>query len=184
MYPIHTIVMATDFSDESKAAFSLACGLARDYGARLLTCHIVSYPVSYGELVAIPASEDLYAQAKRQIDQMHVPNENVRVERLVESGDPAQEILALAARESADAIVMGTHGRTGLRRLLMGSVAERVLRNATCPVITVSNPARFKVAADSYAQDQEKAPPEDVVQAASEGSFPASDAPGWVGGVT
>jgi nucleotide-binding universal stress UspA family protein len=62
------------------------------------------------------------------------------VERHVRDGDPSEEILAVARETRSDLIVMGTHGRTGVGRLLMGSVAEQVMRRATCPVLTVKTP--------------------------------------------
>jgi len=77
--------------------------------------------------------------AQDQLARFH-PHANVRMERRLEQGDATTEILRVAREESADLIVMGTHGRTGLGRLLMGSVAEQVMRRAPCPVLTVKSP--------------------------------------------
>jgi len=141
MLAVRTIVHPTDFSEQSQAAFGLACSLARDYGARLIVLHVVSAPTFvYGEGYLPPAEEELVTLARQQLSQIHAPEENVRVELLLEQGDVAREILRVAQETGADLIVMGTHGRTGLSRLLMGSVAEMVMRKALCPVLTVRLP--------------------------------------------
>jgi hypothetical protein len=70
-----------------------------------------------------------------------VPDNKVRVEHRLEEGEPSKEILRVAAEVGCDLIVMGTHGRTGLERLVLGSVAERVLAKARCPVLTLKTPS-------------------------------------------
>jgi nucleotide-binding universal stress UspA family protein len=141
MLPLHTLLHPTDFSDRSEFGFGLACSLARDYGARLVVLHVASAPtVVYGEGIVPPDPEDFLAEAKESLDQIEAPAEGVQLERRLEEGDPAAEIVRVAKEIGADLIVMGTHGRTGLGRLLMGSVAERVLRQAPCPVLTVRTP--------------------------------------------
>src|SRR5262249_22199321 len=119
----------------------LACALARDYRARLILLHVADVPmVAYGEGVVPPNPEELRAEAQEQLDGLLVPDANVRAERRLEQGEPVGEILRVAQEVHADLIVMGTHGRTGLGRLLMGSVAEQVARQASCPVLTVRTP--------------------------------------------
>jgi nucleotide-binding universal stress UspA family protein len=141
MLPIRTILHPTDFSDRSAAALQLACALARDYGARLIVLHVTELPtVAYGEGVVPPNPEELRAAAQEQLDRLQVPHGNVRAERRLEQGDAVTEILRVAQEAHADLIVLGTHGRTGLGRLLMGSVAEQVVRRAACPVLTVKTP--------------------------------------------
>jgi nucleotide-binding universal stress UspA family protein len=141
MLAVHTILHPTDFSDRSGYAFWLACALARDYGARLIALHVWAAPtVVYAEGVIPPNWEDLATAAQEQLDRLQVPEGNVRAERRLEEGDAAEEILRVAQESNADLIVMGTHGRTGLGRLLMGSVAEEVVRKAPCPVLTVKAP--------------------------------------------
>ena len=141
MLAIHTIVHPTDFSEQSEHAFRLACSLARDYGARLIIVHVAEAPIiAYGEGVVPPNPEELRAAAREQLEQFQAPYANVRVERRLEEGDAAGEILRVAEEVHADLIVMGTHGRTGLERLLMGSVAEKVVRGAVCPVVTTKVP--------------------------------------------
>jgi nucleotide-binding universal stress UspA family protein len=75
----------------------------------------------------------------------------VEAERRLEEGDPVEAILRVAEEIGADLIVMGTHGRTGLSRLFMGSVAEQVLRRAPCPVLTLKSPFAATVAAPAEA---------------------------------
>jgi nucleotide-binding universal stress UspA family protein len=141
MLPIHTILHPTDFSDRSRHALHLACALARDHGARLVVLHVE--PIHYLGLSegAIPPDPGvILAQAKEQLERLEIPDPNLRSERHFAEGDPAKEILRAAREVASDLIIMGTHGRTGLSRLLMGSVAEQVVRRAPCPVLTVKDP--------------------------------------------
>jgi len=142
MLALHTILHPTDFSKHSRCAFGLACALARDYGARLIALHVlVPPPVAYGDGVVVAADpEPLRATAQEHLGELEIPGANVRAERRLEEGDPATVILRVAKEVHADLLVMGTHGRTGLGRLLMGSVAEEVVRRAPCPVLTVKTP--------------------------------------------
>ncbi len=142
MTPIRTILHPTDFSATSRHAFELACSLARDHGARLIVLHVLERPVilQSGVMTPPPPSEGLEQQreeARQQLQRVRPDDESIRVERRLEEGDAATAVLQVARETSCDLIVMGTHGRTGLARLLMGSVAEKVLRGATCPVLTV-----------------------------------------------
>lgn len=142
MLAVQTILHPTDFSPQSRHAFWLACALARDYGARLIALHVMVVPtITVGEgVVAPPSPAELSDAARGQLDRLEVPHENVRVERRLEEGDAVDGILRVAREVHADLVVMGTHGRTGLGRLLMGSVAEQVMRKAPCPVLTVKTP--------------------------------------------
>jgi nucleotide-binding universal stress UspA family protein len=141
MLAVTTILHPTDFSERSQYAFWLACSLARDYGARLIVLHVVVTPaVVYAEGVIPPNPEELRAAAQVRLDQLQTPRADVRAERRLSEGDAVEETLRVAQEANADLIVMGTHGRTGLGRLLMGSVAEQVVRRALCPVLTVKAP--------------------------------------------
>jgi nucleotide-binding universal stress UspA family protein len=138
MLAIRTILHPTDFLEHSQHAYWLASALARDYGARLIALHVVAAPtVVYGEGVVPTNPEALQAEASARLAALPAPGGNVALDRRVVEGDAAEVTLRLAKELHADLIVMGTHGRTGLGRLLMGSVAERVLREANCPVLTV-----------------------------------------------
>jgi nucleotide-binding universal stress UspA family protein len=138
---VRTILHPTDFSERSAFAFSLACTLARDYAARLVLVHVTPTVVVSGELVAIPPQPpDVWKTLQEQLANWRSPDPNVSVEHHLKEGDPATEIMRLAQETKGDLIVMGTHGRTGLDRLLMGSVAEGVLPKAPCPVLTGKTP--------------------------------------------
>jgi nucleotide-binding universal stress UspA family protein len=141
MLPIRTVLHPTDFSPRSEYAFHLACALARDYGARLILAHAKMPPVVvYGDMGAAPGEPEGYdAVLREKLDRIEPFDPKIPVERYFVQGDPAGEIVRLAKEHQCDLIVMGTHGRTGLSRLLMGSVAEQVLRKAHCPVLTVKS---------------------------------------------
>lgn len=139
MLAIGTILHPTDFSEHSKHAFHLACSLARDHGARVVLLHVVVPPMTSCEGVVLPPPiEEATEDAKRRLSQIKLAD--IPIEHRVAEGDPAEMILRVAEEVHADLIVMGTHGRTGLSRLLMGSVAEQVMRKAPCPVLTMKAP--------------------------------------------
>jgi nucleotide-binding universal stress UspA family protein len=136
MLRLQTILHPTDFSERSRVAFELACSLARDHGARLLVVYVLS-PIVYGELASWQQGDDYYEELRNNLRQLQPPDSTVHVEYRLEEGEIVTEILRVAQETKSDLIVLGTHGRTGLVRLLMGSVAEQVLRKASCPVLTV-----------------------------------------------
>jgi nucleotide-binding universal stress UspA family protein len=141
MLPIHTILHPTDFSEQSGHALHFAAGLARDYGARLVVLHAAeATPLGYFEGASASDPEAPIRAARQRFEQLDVPHVGASVERRFEVGDPTESILRIAAEIRADLIVMGTHGRTGLERFLMGSVAEQVVRRAPCPVLTMTAP--------------------------------------------
>jgi nucleotide-binding universal stress UspA family protein len=141
MLPIQTILLPTDFSPYSDTAFRLACSVARDYGARLILLHVVSPPVMvYGEgVLPVDPVENRNTLLER-LQELASRALKIPVDHRVVEGDAATVILQVAEETKCDLIVMGTHGRTGLGRLLMGSVAEKVSRRAPCPVLTVKTP--------------------------------------------
>jgi nucleotide-binding universal stress UspA family protein len=81
------------------------------------------------------------AKMQQELDTVQPPDHSLLLEHRLEEGDPASEILDVAADTDADLIVMGTHGQTGLRHLLMGSVADQVVRKAPCPMLTLKTPS-------------------------------------------
>ncbi len=136
------IIFPTDFSHTGDAALALASLLARETGATLLLVHVEEPPIAYGGgemYYGVP--EPAYEEIERMLRAVKPTDPEVKYEHRLISGDPASAIVQLAEEEGADMIVMGTHGRTGLRRLLMGSVAEAVVRRAPCPVLTFKNTA-------------------------------------------
>jgi nucleotide-binding universal stress UspA family protein len=141
MLAIRNILHPTDFSEHSELAFRLACSLARDYGARLIVLHVVEpTTVIPGEgALAFPPEDDL-EPFRRRLQRFQPRDPQSPVEHRVVEGHAATEILRVAEATKCDVIVLGTHGRTGLGRLLMGSVAEQVVRKAACPVLMVKAP--------------------------------------------
>jgi len=135
MLPIKTILVATDFSPMSEHAFRFAGALARDYGARLIAVHVVHSPAAVYAETAVFVDEPDFSAAREALGALRLPGVDVEY-RLME-GEPASTIVQVADETHCDLIVMGTHGRGGILRVLMGSVAEDVLRQAPCPVMTV-----------------------------------------------
>jgi len=145
MLPIRTILHATDFSPRSDYAFRLACALAQDYGAKLVVAHVIEQTdVVYGGVMTPPPPPEQTAEERKtlkiKLEKIRPENGKVPVEHILTQGDPGTVIAELAEKHKCDLVIIGTHGRTGLDRLLMGSVAETVLRKAKCPVLTVKVP--------------------------------------------
>jgi nucleotide-binding universal stress UspA family protein len=141
MLPIRRILHPTDFSEHSGPAFQFACALARDYASELLILHVVPPAFLAGpEGVAVTGPSDEVDRAREQLEAMQPASGPIVVGRRLVEGAAAEEILKVANSANADLIVMGTHGHSGLRRVLMGSVAEAVMREAPCPVVTVKPP--------------------------------------------
>jgi nucleotide-binding universal stress UspA family protein len=137
------ILFPTDFSHTGDAVMEMATALARDTGAILLIVHAEEPPSAYGggELyygIPEPSRDDL----RKMLHKIEPTDSTVPYEHRLISGEPARAIVRLAKDEDVDMILMGTHGRTGLSRTLMGSVAEAVVRRAECPVLTYKQPAK------------------------------------------
>lgn len=145
-----TIVVAVDFSETSDEAWYTACQLAAALGSHLHLFHASPNPLQEAwtvEAIGVdfPAiAAGWRGQAERRLEALHptpsLPPE--RFTRAVTTGVPHQAILDYAARHHADLIVMGTHGYGPVKHLLLGSVAERVVREAPCPVVTVPHRER------------------------------------------
>jgi nucleotide-binding universal stress UspA family protein len=137
------IVYPTDFSESAARAEREAVQLAKALGAQLILAHIGTDATLWREGVSTPEMRALVErQRKWATDSLAaraaaLAAEGVTARAVVKAGVPWKEIVHLAAEEHADMIVMGTQGRTGLEHLLLGSVAERVVRTAPCPVLTV-----------------------------------------------
>lgn len=155
MIPFRRILTTTDFSDTSLGALPIAAEMASHFGAELLLLHVVPMDVAtpwdippYADfgLASLPVPEyetQVKGEVERRLTQLaakHAPG--VKVRGLVGRGDAAAEINRLAEAEHADLVVLATHGWTGWRHLVFGSVAEKVLREAPCPVLSVRGAAR------------------------------------------
>jgi nucleotide-binding universal stress UspA family protein len=134
----HKILVPIDVSDVSMQALTVAQSLARDHGAALALVAAAPLPPQLMEPF-LPGTEypGVLAEARRQLEATAAGVADVSVETHVLGGEAGPAIVALANDCGADLIVMETHGRSGLNRMLMGSVAEHVLRHAHCPVLTM-----------------------------------------------
>jgi universal stress protein A len=149
---ISRVLVPIDFSPSSRAALEYAAFVAGSVGASLEVVHVWEPPGYVGpDALAllpvgsgVPGREQTQAEVQREVEGVRA-RAAVRPRATsvrVEAGEPSDVILHLAGDGGADLIVMGTHGRTGLGRLLIGSVAEAVLRRSTCPVLTIRVPTK------------------------------------------
>lgn len=152
---IERILCPVDFSEFSARAYDYAHSLARQYGSKLFVLHVVrSIPIDptfLSPVVIDQAYSQQTAHAKEQIAKLVEKQAGVPVksELIVQMGFATDSILSFAKNHDTDLIVMGTHGRRGLDRLIMGSTTEGVLRKAHCPVLAVHEPERSFVSPDS-----------------------------------
>jgi nucleotide-binding universal stress UspA family protein len=135
---VQKILYATDFSSYSNQAYFHAIALAESHGASLTILFV--YAPSQGTPATASQGAGDPAYWRDQLQQIRPTNPNIPVHHVFLQGDPATEIVNYAAGAGIDLIVMGTHGRTGLERLLLGSVAEKVMRDALCSVLVVKLP--------------------------------------------
>ena len=136
---LKNILFATDFSPAAEAALPYAIGLAKQYGAKVHGLHVrypATYPIVGPEAMpqVLEAAEEL---AKCEAKQLHEMLESVPHEVTVAEGELWPILSEIVNQQRTDLIVMGTHGRTGVSRALLGSAAEEVFRKASCPVLTV-----------------------------------------------
>ena len=139
---VQRIMCPTDFSDSSNAAIGHASSLALQFGAILHIVHVDEHPLLYG---TSPASyhDEMNANRERLAETKPTVG-GVAFEQHLLRGISADEIVRFAEKYDIDLIVIGTHGRTGFRRMVMGSVAESVVRHAECPVLTVKHPVEVR----------------------------------------
>lgn len=131
------ILMPTDFSESSNGAISLAGTLSKALGAELVLAHVMEPATAYvGSDIYIATNEVDEEPLKARLEEMAKAHPDLDIETRVTNGDVASAIIDLANEIKSDLIVMGTHGRTGIARMLMGSVAESVMRSAPCPVLS------------------------------------------------
>lgn len=145
MLPIKKILCPVDFSKPSCEALKVAEELASKFSAELCVIHVVTENANFDGLVNILSLDiksiqqrilDKYKRKLQKIIDKKI-SKNVRVDPIVLEGDPADDIVKIAELENPDIIVMATHGQTGLRHLVFGSVAEKVVRLTRYPVLTI-----------------------------------------------
>jgi len=144
MIKLRRILFPTDFSDNANAARQYACSLAEQYGAELHVVHVLTDP---GFLMPQPACDAIPGATSQALEQAADQElaraidaewaKQLKIVRSIRIGPPFLEILQYAQKHEIDLIVMSTHGRTGLMHLLLGSVAENVVRKSKCPVLTI-----------------------------------------------
>jgi nucleotide-binding universal stress UspA family protein len=144
MFPFHTVLCPVDFSAASRRAFRLAARLTGEAYGMLIVVHV--QPPSPEDLIPAAGSEVRRNKLRHALGRFKPFDPRVHVEHRLVEGDAASEILREAQAARCDLIVMGTHGRMGIERLLLGSVAEEVMRNAPCPVVTVRTPVPARTA--------------------------------------
>lgn len=144
MLPLRRILCPTDFTEQSYEALKVANEFASHFSAALIVVYVV--PV----VIDIPTSADFFVPSDLETMEAHAKetlqnvvkkrlSEKVRIRTKVAIGDPAEEIVGAAAHENVNIIVIATRGLTGWRRFIFGSVAEKVVRLSTCPVLTIQS---------------------------------------------
>jgi len=157
MIAIKEIVVATDFGDSAAVALTYGRNFARAFDASLHIVHVVndlaaSAPVSEIPMDLTRVQAQLDTEARTSLDALVTDDDRrtLKVTRtLLTSSTPAREILAYATDVKANIIIVGTHGRGGLAEFFLGSVAQKVVRSAPCPVLTVRTHERDFVAPDA-----------------------------------
>ncbi len=148
MLPFRRILFPTDFSEPAEYAWPYALTFAEEFGAEVHLVHVVSPPPRLTEAYAVnfnpekmvhSLTEEANASMDQQIEKAKA--RGLIFHREVRVGVDYREIIDYAAKHDIDLIVMATHGRTGLAHVLLGSVAEKVVRKAPCPVLTIKHPS-------------------------------------------
>lgn len=140
---IRLILVPLDFSDQAPAILDWAAHLALEHGSRVRLLHAYHLPVEFQQLEGAYLPPDFWSNVKAEAEQSlgryaeDLRRRGVAVETLVREGYPASVIVDEAESQAADLIVIGTHGHSGLKHMLLGSIAERVVQKAPCPVLTV-----------------------------------------------
>jgi nucleotide-binding universal stress UspA family protein len=151
---IERILVPIDFSDHSRAVLRVAESMARSERAEMILAHVVEPVQPIATTAPYPHVETAMVEANR--DKLHSisPSDpSTSFKHCLKQGSAGKGIVEIAEEERVDLIVMGTHGRRGLSRLLMGSVAEEVVRHAPCPVLTLKQPQEVLAAMEDSSAD-------------------------------
>ena len=138
--PLKNILYATDFSAQSNAALPYALSIARKYGSKIFAVHVVSlspFPGSSPTIAWQALAAQAVREAKEAMMKLEPQLEGIPHKALIRKGDISKELSRIVDEERIDLTVVGTHGRTGVSKALMGSVAEEIFRQTPCPVLTV-----------------------------------------------
>jgi nucleotide-binding universal stress UspA family protein len=166
---VKTLLVPVDFSETSEAALKYAVSLAQRLGARLVVMHAYELPVYGFPDGALVASTEIATRvmsgAQAGLDALVDRYRNgTRVDTVLRQGVPWEEVRAVAEEVGADIIVIGTHGRQGLARALIGSVAEKIIRTSTRPVLTIHSPHNGKGHHKTYSAPASSSMPESPVR--------------------
>lgn len=148
MINIKKILAPTDFSQHSKRALQYAVELGRVHDAEIILGHVMEppiYPTMFeGAAVAVPPlDESFHRQLREHLETMRKEEiGDLPCKVIVREGSPTNELVELAREEDVDLIVIATHGYTGIKHMLLGSTAEKIVRSAPCPVLTVREKAK------------------------------------------
>jgi len=140
---VRRILVPVDFSDQATAVIDWAAHLAKEHSARVLLFHAYHLPVEFQQLEGAYLPPDFWSNVKSEAEETlaryaeDLKSRGVQVDTVVREGYPATAIVEEAENEDVDLVVIGTHGLSGLKHLLLGSIAERVVQKAPCPVLTV-----------------------------------------------
>jgi nucleotide-binding universal stress UspA family protein len=145
MLNIRRILHPTDLSANARHAFEIACGFARDYNATLIVLGVVTRPIGMGEFAGFGTElTDERRSMEQSLAAIEPTEKGFSLERVVvEDESAAKAIVRFASDHYCDLIVMGSHGRTGIERLVLGSVAEEVTHKARCPVLVIRDASRW-----------------------------------------
>ena len=137
------ILCATDFSDFSNQTVSYGVALAKEFGARLIICHVIdlSSVAIYGEFQLDPVGQQnrIIEDANEQLEAL-TGDQPVEWEPLITVGKPADEIIRAVEEKGIDLVISATHGRSGIKRLILGSVTERLMLTLPCPLLVLRSP--------------------------------------------
>jgi len=146
---ISKILAPIDFSDYSKNALKYAAEFALNFKAKIFLIYVIEpviYPADFSiGQVTIPTPDvDMHSRAQSELDSLAKSfiESSIEVETMIKSGKPFVEIIETASEKDIDLIIIATHGHTGVEHLLFGSTAEKVVRKAPCPVLTVREPVK------------------------------------------
>ena len=160
---ISKVLVPIDFSDYSKSALKYAVSFVKHFNAKLILVYVVEpviYPpdFSMGQ-IAIPSVDlEMDKRAMEELDKLaeqEIPSE-IKVKSIVKTGKPFIEIIETAGEQDVDLIIIATHGHTGMEHILFGSTAEKVVRKAPCPVLTLREPIKGFLFKDELKKDKAK----------------------------
>ncbi|MGE5795352.1 MAG: universal stress protein [Ignavibacteria bacterium] len=159
---IKKILVPIDFSDYSKNSLKYAVNFAKDFNAQLCLVYVVEpviYPpdFSMGQIAFPTVDLEMDKRAEQELSSLakkEIPSD-INVKSIVRTGKPFVEIIETASEEDADLIIIATHGHTGVEHILFGSTAEKVVRKAPCPVLTLRDPLKGFSFKEAYQQRKE-----------------------------